>query len=403
MTLAALRCRQCERSHAVRPLAACPACQGPLDAEYAWSGRPRSKRRTRPRPRGRHGSLLSHASEGSEPLSMTPLVGGGRLAAGLGVDLRLKLEGANPTHSFKDRMAASAVAAAETFGLETVCCASTGHLGEAIAARCAVRGLEAVILCPAGETPTWPTAAGGATIVGVRGSFDDCLRLERGLESLFPWGFVEGNLHPFAVEGVKHIAYEVAEQLDGRLPDAVVCPLASGTLFAKLAQGFAELSELGLVEGPRPRLYGGQAGGCGPLASAWADNRPPSRVRPNTLARSLAVGDPVSGELAVGAARISGGGIHAVPEDEIAAATAFLAETTGVLADSAGGVAVGTLLELVGRGAIAEGERVVLVVTGAELGPSSLEQGGGAIEIDPTVEDFLAALGLEERPGSLVA
>ena len=231
-----------------------------------------------------------------------------------------------------------------------------------------------MILSPAdAEEPMLPSATYGATVFTVRGTFEDCRRLERELEHLFPWGFLEGNLHPFAVEGIKTIAYEIAEQLSWETPDAVVSPIASGALFAKLAQGFVELGELGLVVDRPPRMYGAQPGGCPPVAAAWADERPPSRVTPNTIARSLAVGDPSYGELAIGAARMSGGSITTVPEELIESSTELLAENSGVLADPAGGVAFAALVELVRSGAIAPGERVVLVVTGSGMKPRSAD------------------------------
>src|SRR5439155_17083964 len=238
------------------------------------------------------------------------------------------------------------------------------------------------------------TAPYRAKILRVAGTFDDCRTLERRLEVLFPWGFVEGNLHALASEGAKTIAYEIAEQLGWRLPDAVISPAASGTLFAKLAQGFDELNALGAATGTRPRLYGAQAGGCPPLATAWADDRPLSKVLPDTEVRSLAIGDPVYGELAVGAARMSGGSIQAIAENEIAAHTRFLAETTGVFPDSAGGVAVGALLELVRGGAIAPGERVVLVVTGSGLKPYGYEAEVVREQIPADVNAVLGALGI---------
>jgi threonine synthase len=252
-----------------------------------------------------------------------------------------------------------------------------------------------VILSPADDdVPVLPSATYGATVFTVRGTFEDCRRLERELEHLFPWGFLEGNLHPFAVEGIKTIAYEIAEQLGGETPDAVVSPVASGTLFAKLAQGFVELADLGRVTDTPPRMYGAQPGGCPPVAAAWADDRPPSRVTPNTVARSLAVGDPSYGELAIGAARMSGGSITAVPEGLIEPSTQLLAENSGVLADSAGGVAFSTLVELVRSGAIAPGERVVLVVTGSGMKPGSHESEYPTRRIDADADDFLAALGV---------
>jgi len=374
-----LSCRICEATRPLAPLSSCDACSGPLDVHYVRDGS--------------RSALLPHHDA---PLpSPTPLVAAPRISAALDVDVHLKLETANPTHSFKDRMAASALAAARGFGIETLFCASTGNLGAAVAAGCAAAGLEGVILSPADDDePVLPAATYGATVFTVRGTFEDCRRLERELEHLFPWGFLEGNLHPFAVEGIKTIAYEIAEQLGGETPDAVVSPVASGTLFAKLAQGFVELADLGRVTDTPPRMYGAQPGGCPPVAAAWADDRPPSRVTPNTVARSLAVGDPSYGELAIGAARMSGGSITAVPEDLIEPSTQLLAENSGVLADSAGGVAFSTLVELVRSGAIAPGERVVLVVTGSGMKPGSHESEYPTRRIDADADDFLAALGV---------
>jgi threonine synthase len=391
---ATLRCRVCERTQPLAPLSTCPACHEPLDVGYEPTGRPLLPLNGAPRSMWRYADFLPHASSDAGTPGMTPLVAAPRLSEALGIELLLKQEDANPTHSFKDRLAATAVAAARAFGFETICCASTGNLGEAIAGRCASVGLEAVVLCPGDDLPLVPVATYGARVFGVDGSFDDCRALERELEGLFPWGFVGGNLHAVASEGAKTIAYEIAEQLDRRLPDAVVAPVASGTLIAKLAQGFDELAAFEAVEGGRPRLYGAQAGGCPPLAAAWTDDRPPSRVRPATEVRSLAIGDPAYGELAVGAARMSGGAILAVPEEEIPARTAFLAEMTGVFADSAGGVAVGALLELVRSGAIRQGERVILVVTGSGLKPYGYEVEVAAEEIDSDVDALLAALGV---------
>jgi threonine synthase len=252
-----------------------------------------------------------------------------------------------------------------------------------------------VILSPADDDePMLPSATYGATVFTVRGTFEDCRRLERELEHLFPWGFLEGNLQPFAVEGIKTIAYEIAEQLGWETPDAVVSPIASGALFAKLAQGFVELAELGLVVDTPPRMYGAQPRGCPPVAAAWADERPPSRVTPDTVARSLAVGDPSYGELAIGAARMSGGSISAVPEELIESSTELLAENSGVLADAAGGVAFGALVELVRSGVIAPGERVVLVVTGSGMKPRSADSLYPTRQIEADADDFLAALGV---------
>jgi threonine synthase len=384
---AVLSCRICEETHPLAPVSQCVACSGPLDVRYVGNGNGllaaalRSDR-----------ALLPH-SETAIP-SRTPLVPAPRVSSALGVDVQLKLETANPTSSFKDRMAASAVKAAQEFRFETVLCTSTGNLGAAVAARGADAGLETLILTPAGSAElVLPPGAERTSVFRVRGSLEDCRRLERELESLFPWGFLDGNLQPFAVEGIKTIAYEIAEQLDWQMPDAIVSPVASGALFAKLAQGFVELAELELTD-ERPRMYGAQPGGCPPVAAAWADERPPSRVTPDTVARSLAVGDPSYGELAIGAARMSGGSITAVAEELIEPSTELLAEDSGVVADPAGGVAFGALVELVRSGAIAAGERVVLVVTGT--GSERPRNGSPcrAQEIDADADHFLATLGV---------
>jgi threonine synthase len=388
---AVLSCRICEETHPLAPVSHCAACSGPLDVRYIRNGSGplaadlRSDR-----------ALLPHR-ETAIP-NRTPLVPARRISAALGVDVQLKLETANPTRSFKDRMAASAVKAAQEFGFETVLCTSTGNLGTAVAARCADGGVETLILTPAGGAElALPPGAERISVFRVRGTLEDCRRLEQELESLFPWGFLDGNLQPFAVEGIKTIAYEIAEQLKWETPDAIVSPVASGALFAKLAQGFVELSELGLLADERPRMYGAQPGGCPPVAAAWADERPPSRVTPDTVARSLAVGDPSYGELAIGAARMSGGSITAVAEELIEPSTELLAEDSGVVADPAGGVAFGALVELVRSGAIAEGERVVLVVTGTGSGGPQNGTPRRSQEIDADADHFLAALGVGRR------
>lgn len=390
MNSAVLSCRICEATHPLDPRSTCAVCSGPLDVRYVRDPRrgPLAASRS-----SWDRSVLLPRRDGRP--SRTPLVPAPRISALLDVDVHLKLETTSPTHSFKDRMAAGAVAAAQRFGMETLFCASTGNLGTAVAARCAAAGLEGVILSPADVDEPMPAPATyGATVFSVHGSFEDCRRLERELEHLFPWGFVEGNLHPFAVEEIKAIAYEIAEQLDWETPDAVVSPVGSGALFAKLAQGFVELSELGLVEDTPPRLYGAQPGGCPPLAAAWSDNRPPSRITPDTVARSLAVGDPSYGELAIGAARMFGGSISAVPEELIESSTQLLAEHSGVLADAAGGVAFAALVELVRSGTIASGERVVLMITGSGVRGRRIAARPVARQIEPNADDFLAALGV---------
>ena len=388
MNNAVLSCRICEETHPLAPVSRCGTCSGPLDVRYVANGNGALLADAMPVDR----ALLPHR-ETALP-GPTPLVRAPRVSAALGIDVRLKLETANPTSSFKDRMAASAVKAAEEFGFETVLCSSSGNLGAAVAARCAAAGLEAMILTPAGGDVTLPAGAQQASVFRVRGTLEESRQLEHELESFFPWGFVDGNLQPFAVEGIKTIAYEIAEQLGWETPDAIVGPVASGALVAKLAQGFVELAALGLVDDGPPRMYGAQPGGCPPVAAAWADERPPSRVTPDTVARSLAVGDPSYGELAIGAARMSGGSITTVAEDLIEPSTELLAEDSGVVADPAGGVAFAALVELVRSGAIAAGERVVLVVTGTGAERPSNGASHRVQEIEADTDHFLAAIGV---------
>jgi threonine synthase len=391
----ALRCRVCEEVSLPAPLETCPRCDGPNDVAYDWPHVHRTVTHAAvaagPSSLWRYAGLLPAAPHVDLGAGWTPLVHATRLSALLGIDLHLKLETGNPTLSFKDRIATMAVATALDHGVGTLCCSSTGNLGDAVAAASAAAGLETILLAPAGTRATIASAA-GARIFSVAGTVDDCRRLELQLATLFPWGFLDGNLHAFASEGAKTIAFELSEQLGWHLPDVVVCPAGSGTLLAKLAQGFAELRRAGLTGDAFPRLYAGQAGGASPIADAFGANRRISRVRPQTSVRSLAVGSPLSGELAIGAAQASGGAITAVPESRIAAHTALLAEHTGVFADRAAGVALGALLDAVASGEVAQGERVVLVVTGAGLKPEADDRRVETQEIEPTIDDLLAHL-----------
>ena len=387
-----MRCRVCEDVTAAEPLDACRRCDGPTDVTYDWERVARTMTRSAvaagPRSLWRYHGLLPAGAQVDVGAGWTPLVRSDSLSELLGVDLHLKLEDANPTRSYKDRVATIAASAAIDHGVTTLCCSSTGNLGDAVAAAAAATGLEAVVLVPAGAASS--AAYRGAHVLAVRGTYDDCRRLELELGALFPWGFVSGNLHPYASEGAKTISFEIAEQLDWQLPDAVVCPAASGTLFAKLAQGFAELTRAKLAAEPVPRMFAAQALGSSPIAAAFADDRSISRVLAATEISSLAVGDPSAGDLALGAARATDGAVVAIAEDEIVAYTELLAEMTGVVPDLSGGAALGALMSAVRRGDLEPGSRVVLVVTGAQ--PQS--HATDATTIAPDVRDVLQALGL---------
>jgi threonine synthase len=401
----ALRCRVCETQVPLDPVGVCSRCFGPLDPVYDRDEQRRTVSRESiaagPPSIWRYAPLLPVAAPPEPRLApgLTPLAAAPRLAAALGLGgLWLKLDTANPTHSFKDRVVAVAAAKALELGANTLACSSTGNLANAVAARAAAEGIEAVILCPADLEPEKlvATAVYGATIIAVEGSYDDCSRLSVELSFELDWSFVNVGLRSYYAEGSKTIAFEVAEQLGWRTPAAVVAPIASGAMFSKLHQGFAELLELGLVTGEQPRLVGGQAQGCAPVATAFHNGGRVKPVRPQTIARSLAIGSPADGELALATARASRGTIHAVPEEEIPENIALLAETTGVFGETAPGVALGALREAVRRGELGERDEVVLLVTGDGLKTPALV--GDRLDptvVEPDADSILELLGVQ--------
>jgi threonine synthase len=371
-----LRCRVCEREYDLEAVGVCARCFGPLHPVYdeeALRGSPtREAIESGPPSLWRYAPLLPVAPPAEPRLApgLTPLTEAPRLATALGVGrLYLKLDTANPTHSFKDRVVAVAAAKALELGCTTLSCSSTGNLANAVAARAAAEGIEAAVFCPADLEPEKlaATAVYGATIYAVDGSYDDCSRLTVELSFELDWAFVNVGLRAYYAEGSKTLAFEIAEQLGWQLPDAVVAPIASGALFSKVHQGFGELIRVGLAEGERPRLYGGQAEGCSPVAAAFAEDRKVTPLKPRTVARSLAIGSPADGDLAIATARESHGSIHAVPEDEVGENMALLAETTGVFGETAAGVTLGALRAAVRSGALGEEDTVVLLVTGDGL------------------------------------
>jgi len=401
----ALRCRVCETHVSLDPVGVCSRCFGPLDPVYDRDEQRRSVSRESiaagPPSIWRYAPLLPVAAPAEPRLApgWTPLVAAPRLAEALGLgELWLKLDTANPTHSFKDRVVAVAAAKALELGCTTLSCSSTGNLANAVAARAAAEGIEAVVLCPADLEPEKlvATSVYGARIFAVDGTYDDCSRLSVELSFELDWAFVNVGLRSYYAEGSKTLAFEIVEQLGWELPDAVVAPIASGAMYSKVHQGFAELLELRLVEGEAPRLVGGQAEGCAPVATAFHDGGRVRPVRPDTIARSLAIGSPADGELAVATARASGGAIHAVPEDEVADNIVLLAETTGVFGETAPGVALGALREAVRRGELGGGDRVVLLVTGDGLKtPGVVSDRLAPTLVEPDVDPILELLGVQ--------
>jgi threonine synthase len=327
----------------------------------------------------RYDELLPVSAPGEPRLApgFTPLVPAPRLAEEIGVgELWLKLDTANPTHSFKDRVVAVAARKAQELGLTTLSCSSTGNLAGAVAARAAAEGMDAAVFVPADLEPEKLAAAAayGPTIYAVDGHYDHCSRLSVELSFELEWGFVNVTLRSYYAEGSKTLAYELAEQLGWSAPDVVAIPIASGALFHKVGQGFSELRSLGLLDGPAPRQIGGQAVGCAPVATAFREGTTVTPVRPDSIARSLAIGNPADGDFAVATARDSGGSIHAVAEDAVGENMALLARTTGVFGETATGVTLGALRAAVAAGEVGRDDRVALLVTGdglKTLGPVS--------------------------------
>ena len=404
MPAQSLRCRVCEREHALEAVGVCAACFGPLEPVYDWDAVRESFTHESiaagPHSIWRYAPLLPVDPPAEPRLApgLTPLLAAPRLASALGIgELYLKLDTANPTHSFKDRVVAVACAKALELGATTLACSSTGNLANAVAARAAAEGIEAAVLCPADLEPEKlsATAVYGATIYAVDGTYDDCSRVSVELSFELDWAFVNVGLRSYYAEGSKTVAFEIAEQLGWRLPDAVACPIASGALFSKVHQGFGELRDLGLVDGEPPRLYGGQAEGCAPVASAFAEERKVVPLRPDTVCRSLAIGNPADGNLAVATASASAGAIYAVAEEEIGQNMALLAETSGVFGETAAGVTLGTLREAVRLGELGEADTVVLLVTGDGLKtPQPVADRVQPVFVEPDADLLLERLGV---------
>jgi threonine synthase len=380
----------------------CSSCFGPLEVAYHATSRDAAglKRKIQAGPAGiwRYADFLPFADRPRDPLEpgLTPLVRADRLAERLGIgELWVKNDAANPTHSFKDRVVAVAIAKARELGFETVACASTGNLANAVAAHAAAAGLNSYVFVPSDleEQKLLATAAYGTKLVGVRGNYDDVNRLCTQLCEDRPWAFVNVNLRPYYAEGSKTLAYETVEQLGWALPDRVVVPIASGSLFTKVGRGFTEWLEAGLVEGELPAFNGAQATGCSPVATAYAEGWDVCRPqKPDTIAKSLAIGNPADGPYALELARSTGGAIDSVSDDEIRAGIRLLAETTGIFTETAGGVTVATLAKLAERGAIDRSERVVAYITGDGLKTlDAVRDGFHMHEIDPSVESLDAA------------
>jgi threonine synthase len=405
-----LRCRECDRRYPATALYACEWCFGPLEVVYDYPAIAatitREKIASREPNIWRYEELLPATPAASVNLGagFTPLIRADRLAAELGLgELWIKNDTVNPTGSFKDRVVTVALTKAQELGIKVVGCASTGNLANSVAAHAAHAGLRSVVFIPSNLEPAKivTTAVFGGTLIAVEGSYDDVNRLCGEVIGEHPdWGFVNINLRTYYAEGSKTLAYEVVEQLGWNAPDHVVVPIGSGAQLTKVAKGFAELAQVGLLDSaPSVRISGAQAAGCSPVATAFESGSDDIRPqRPNTIAKSLAIGDPADGLYALAEVRRSGGAVGQVSEEEIVAGIKLLARTEGIFAETAGGVTIATLAKLAASGVVRRDERVVAYVTGNGL--KTLDAVAGTsfptATIAPTLDAFIAAVDLDE-------
>ncbi len=407
-----LRCKECGEEVPLGASYACEFCFGPLevvyDLDYLREHVTRENIAAGPPNIWRYADLLPCAPANTQvglPVGLTPLVPAPRLAARLGLgEVWVKNETANPTHSFKDRVVSVALQKARELGYEVAACASTGNLAQSVAAHAAAAGMQSYVFVPADLESQKIIATGiyGCTLVAVDGTYDDVNRLCMELAADRPWAFVNVNVRPYYSEGSKTLAYETVEQMGWTLPDRCIVPIASGSLYTKIRRGFGELLELGLVEGAMPHMNGAQALGCGPVAAAYAAGLDfVTPVVPDTIAKSLAIGNPADGIFALDVAKETGGSIDAVSEQEITDGIVLLAETTGIFTETAGGVTTAVLKGLADRGEIGHHERVVLYITGDGL--KTLDAVADRVKpvlISATVSDFEAAVADRGAPVS---
>ncbi|MDP1808238.1 MAG: threonine synthase [Actinomycetota bacterium] len=402
-----LRCRECGREYPIEPVHVCEFCFGPLEVVYDYEAIAavvsREKITSGPPTIWRYAELLP-CSPGAERVDLgsgfTPLVKADNLGKALGLKrLYLKNDTLNPTYSFKDRVVSVALTRAKEFGFNIVACASTGNLANSVAAHAAKAGMAAYVFIPAdlekGKVLT--TAVYGPNLVAVDGNYDEVNRLCAEIAGEYPWAFVNVNIRPYYAEGSKTIAFETAEQLDWRAPDHVVVPIASGSLLTKIKKGFNEMIKVGLIEARSTKISGAQALGCAPVATAFeagVDIIKP--VKPKTIAKSLAIGNPADGYYALKAVNETGGAITTADDDEIVEAIKLLAENEGIFTETAGGVTVAVLKKLVESGKIKPDELTVAYITG--LGLKTLEALEGKVgpkaTISANLDDFQQAFGL---------
>jgi threonine synthase len=405
-----LRCRECGRDYPADPIYTCEWCFGPLEVAYDYdairAATSREKIAAGPSSLWRYADLLPVDPQAAVNLGTgyTPLVRADRLAAELGLgEVWVKNDTRNPTNSFKDRVVTIAMSKALEFGFKVLACASTGNLANSVAAHAAHAGLRSYVFVPsnleAGKIVT--TAVYGGNVVAIDGNYDDVNRLCAELAGMYPWAFVNVNMRPFYAEGSKTLAFETAEQLGWQAPDHVVVPAASGSLLTKVLKGFNELHEVGLLDDePNVRVSGAQALGCSPIAKAFIEASDTIKpVKPDTIAKSLAIGNPADGYFALDAVRTTGGGFAAVSDGEIVEGMRLLARTEGIFAETAGGVTIATLQRLARDGVIRADERVVVYITGHGLKTLDAVESVAkpTATIPPTLDAFHDAFDIEEN------
>ena len=404
-TFTGLKCKECGTEYEAKAIHVCEECFGPLEVAYDYSQIRRTVTRESiqagPNSIWRYRAFLP--VETDTPIDvgtgMTPLLRANRLARRLGLKrLYIKNDAVNmPTLSFKDRVVSVALTRARELGFTTVSCASTGNLANSTAAIAAHAGLDCCVFIPsdleAGKV--LGTLIYSPTVMSVHGNYDQVNRLCSEVANTHGWGFVNINLRPYYSEGSKTLGYEVAEQLGWQLPDHIVAPLASGSLFTKIYKGFQEFVKVGLVEDKPVRFSGAQAEGCSPIAQAYRDGRDfITPVKPNTIAKSLAIGNPADGIYAIEVAKKTNGSIESVNDQEIIDGIKLLAETEGIFTETAGGTTIATLKKLVEAGKISPDETTVVYITGNGLKTQEAVQGyiGEPLTIEPKLEAFERAL-----------
>jgi threonine synthase len=375
-----LRCRKCGREYPLEPINLCDFCFSPLEVIYDYKAMAKSVSRDSimkgPRTMWRYRDMLPvETREVDLGTGFTPLIKAENLGAELGLDqLYIKNDCLNPTYSFKDRVVSVAVTKAREFGFDTVACASTGNLAASVAAHAARGKMKAYVFVPASVESGKLVGAAiyNPVLVTVDGNYDDVNRLCREVARRYKWGFININLRPYYAEGSKTLGYEVAEQLGWRAPDCVVAPAASGLLFTRIWKGLEELSMLGLIDPVNTHMYLSQAAGAAPIVKAFeSGSQHVNPVKPDTIVKSIAMGNPADGYYALRVARQSGGGACAVSDDEAIAGMKLLAQTEGIFAEAAGGVVIASVKKLAAAGTIKKHNLTVAFITGA--GPRTQE------------------------------